>query len=442
MRAFSIGSSLVLRQFLFMVAFVAMGCSAYYIASDIAEIARSAANAASAGEMARRAAATSELADRLSGWLLIGTGLCCLLIVAVSMPLLHRDLALPIQRLARQMGELAEGDTSIEIAEAARQDEIGAIARGLGVLRDAVRHNNALMQELKARDDREARLVREAAIRAKVEELASELAGTTSRLGAMTKRMSEMSEAMIVAARKAQEGSSLAKTASFDTSSNVSSVATASEQLLESIEEINRQVVESTSVVQRAVAETQESSAGIARLSAAARRVGDVVDLISRIAAQTNLLALNATIEAARAGEAGRGFAVVAQEVKTLATQTARATQDIAEQIAEMQAATNLSVGAIDAIKQKIGEVEHISSMIASAVHEQGASTHEIARNVRSAASGANAMNTHVENVADAVAVTGDSVEAVVSLAYELDQLASRLRNTASDFATSLASAA
>jgi methyl-accepting chemotaxis protein len=442
MRAFSIGSSLVLRQFLFMLAFVAMGCSAYYIASDIAEIARSAANAASASEMARRAAATSELADRLSGWLLIGTGLCCLLIVAVSMPLLHRNLALPIQRLARQMGELAEGDTSIEIAEAARQDEIGAIARGLGVLRDAVRHNNALMQELKARDDREARLVREAAIRAKVEELASELAGTTSRLGAMTKRMSEMSEAMIVAARNAQEGSSLAKTASFDTSSNVSSVATASEQLLESIEEINRQVVESTSVVQRAVAETQESSAGMARLSAAARRVGDVVDLISRIAAQTNLLALNATIEAARAGEAGRGFAVVAQEVKTLATQTARATQDIAEQIAEMQAATNLSVGAIDTIKQKIGEVEHISSMIASAVHEQGASTHEIARNVRSAASGANAMNTHVENVADAVAVTGDSVEAVVSLAYELDQLASRLRNTASDFATSLASAA
>jgi methyl-accepting chemotaxis protein len=107
-----------------------------------------------------------------------------------------------------------------------------------------------------------------------------------------------------------------------------------------------------------------------------------------------------------------------------------------------MQAATTLSVGAIGTIKEKIAEVEHISSMIASAVHEQGASTHEIARNVRSAASGTNAMNTHVENVADAVAVTGDSVETVVNLAYELDQLASRLRNTASDFAASLASAA
>ncbi|MDT7746294.1 MAG: methyl-accepting chemotaxis protein [Actinomycetota bacterium] len=442
MRGFSIGGSLVLRQFLFMVAFVALGGSAYFVAADVAETARNAALAGSAAEMARLSASASLLADRLSGLILVGTGLCSLLIVAVSMPLIHRNLALPIQSLAQKMGELAEGNTSIEIAETTRRDEIGAIARGLNVLRDAVRHNNALVQELKARDDREARLVREAAIRAKVEELASELAGTTSRLGTMTKQMAQRSESMIVAARKAQEGSSLAKTASFDASSNVSSVATASEQLLESIEEISRQVVESTAVVKRAVAETQESSAGMARLSTAARRVGDVVDLISRIAAQTNLLALNATIEAARAGEAGRGFAVVAQEVKTLATQTARATQEIAEQIAEMQAATNLSVAAIDAIKQKIGEVEQISSIIASAVHEQGASTHEIARNVRSAASGATAMTTHVEKVADAVAVTGDSVEAVVSLAHELDELASRLRTTASDFAESLATAA
>jgi methyl-accepting chemotaxis protein len=442
MRGFSIGGSLVLRQFLFMVAFVALGCSAYFVATDVAETARNAALAGSPADMARLSATTSLLADRLSGLILIGTGLCCLLIVVVSMPLIHRNLALPIQSLAQKMGELAEGNTSIEIAETSRRDEIGAIARGLDVLRDAVRHNNALVQELKARDDREARLVREAAIRAKVEELASELAGTTARLGTMTKQMAQRSEAMIVAARKAQEGSSLAKTASFDASSNVSSVATASEQLLESIEEISRQVVESTTVVKRAVAETQESSAGMARLSTAARRVGDVVDLISRIAAQTNLLALNATIEAARAGEAGRGFAVVAQEVKTLATQTARATQEIADQIAEMQAATNLSVGAIEAIKQKISEVEQISSIIASAVHEQGASTHEIARNVRSAASGATAMTTHVEKVADAVAVTGDSVEAVVSLAHELDELASRLRTTASDFAESLATAA
>ncbi len=165
----------------------------------------------------------------------------------------------------------------------------------------------------------------------------------------------------------------------------------------------------------------------MARLTEAARRVGDIVSLISRIAAQTNLLALNATIEAARAGEAGRGFAVVAQEVKTLATQTARATQDISGQIADMQAATESSVTAIDTIQTKIGEIEQISAIIASAVQEQGASTQEIARNVRSAASGTSATSTYVEDVAKAAALTSQNAESMVRLASELDELAARV---------------
>ncbi len=166
------------------------------------------------------------------------------------------------------------------------------------------------------------------------------------------------------------------------------------------------------------------------------------MSLISRIAAQTNLLALNATIEAARAGEAGRGFAVVAQEVKTLATQTARATQEISGQIADMQAATESSVTAIDTIQTKISEIEQISAIIASAVQEQGASTQEITRNVRSAASGTTAMSNFVEGVAKAVVETSESVESVVDLARAVDELAAAMASDVKAFANELQQAA
>ena len=362
----------------------------------------------------------------------------CFLILAVSIPVMQRTLAKPIQVLAMQMKALAEGKTDITIDGTERRDEIGGIARALCVLRDAVRTNNALIEEIRTRDDREARLMREAAIRAKVEKFSMELSSTMARLGAMTKRMAQASEAMIDTARNAGDGSNQAKIASSNAANDVSSVAVASEQLLSSIEEISRQVVQSTTVVKSAVAESVATSQGMARLAAAARRVGDVLNLISRIAGQTNLLALNATIEAARAGEAGRGFAVVAQEVKTLATQTARATQEISGQIADMQAATESSVGAIETIQTKIGEVEQISAIIAAAVQEQGASTQEITRNVRSAASGTTAMSGFVENVAKAVAETTESVESVVHLARDVDGLAAAMANDVRAFAETL----
>ena len=281
--------------------------------------------------------------------------------------------------------------------------------------------------EIRDRENREQRLVREAAIRDKVQKFSAELSSSIARLTGMTKHMASASQEMIEGARNAAEGSSHAKVASSNAAGDVSSVAVASEELLASIEEISRQVVQSTTVVKRAVSESIETSSGMARLTEAARRVGDIVSLISRIAAQTNLLALNATIEAARAGEAGRGFAVVAQEVKTLATQTARATQDISGQIADMQAATESSVTAIDTIQTKIGEIEQISAIIASAVQEQGASTQEIARNVRSAASGTSATSTYVEDVAKAAALTSQNAESMVRLASELDELAARV---------------
>ncbi len=433
----SIGGSLVLRQLLFMALLVVLGIVAYLGSLEIRDLAHMVA-AADPAQAAKFAVELGSAADSLANNLLIGMLLGCFLIVAVSIPVMQRTLAKPIQGLAKQMTALAEGKTDITIEGTERRDEIGGIARALCVLRDAVRSNNALIEEIRTRDDREARLMREAAIRAKVERFSIELSGTMARLGAMTKRMAQASEAMINTARNAGDGSNQAKVASSNAANDVSSVAVASEQLLSSIEEISRQVVQSTTVVKSAVAESVATSQGMARLAAAARRVGDVLNLISRIAGQTNLLALNATIEAARAGEAGRGFAVVAQEVKTLATQTARATQEISGQIADMQAATASSVGAIETIQTKISEVEQISAIIAAAVQEQGASTQEITRNVRSAASGTTAMSRFVENVAKAVAETTDSVESVVHLARDVDGLAAAMANDVRIFAETL----
>ncbi len=426
----SIGSGLVLRQALFLLLIVGLGLYAYAAAVDLVALAREAA----ASRAPEAAAGVAVAAERLEQLLLGGVAAMCLAILVVMIPVLNNTVARPISALARQMGELAEGRSEIEIEYADRDDEIGEIARGLVALRDELKKNADLMEELKARDDREARLMRDAALREGIEQFVGEIARLMDDLGLKTRRMSEDSEMMISAVRHANEGSDSAKTAANAAASNVSSVAGAAEQLLDAIEEISRQVVDSTGVVKEAVAQTEKSSSGMARLSTAAARVGDVVELISRIAAQTNLLALNATIEAARAGEAGRGFAVVAQEVKTLATRTAKATQDIAEQIAEMQAATDQSVGAIDAIRDKIAAVERISAIIASAVHEQGASTQEIVRSTRSAAEGASAMSDHVGDVARAVSGANDSVESVVRLAQDLDALANRMQAKAGDF--------
>lgn len=425
-----------------MALLVVLGIVAYLATLNLRALAHGVV-IAGPGMAVPRAAQLEAAAAALSNNLLLGTCVGCFIVVAVSIPVVYRTVAKPIAVLASQMAALAEGETEIEIdpAQTKRKDEIGEIARALCVLRDAVRTNNALIAEIRTRDDREARLMREAAMRAKVEKFSLDLSATMVRLGAMTKRLSEASETMITAARNAAEGSNQAKIASSHAASDVSSVAVASEQLLASIEEISRQVVQSTTVVKRAVSEGVDSSAGMERLATSARRVGDVVSLISRIAAQTNLLALNATIEAARAGEAGRGFAVVAQEVKTLATQTARATQEISGQIADMQAATESSVTAIDTIQTKIGEIEQISAIIASAVQEQGASTQEITRNVRSAASGTSAMSVFVESVAKAVGETTESVESVVELARALDDLTATMASDVRSLADALQAA-
>ena len=260
-------------------------------------------------------------------------------------------------------------------------------------------------------------------------------------VGAITETVSSTAGRLEAAAttltRTAEGTQDLAKlvaSASEEASTNVQSVATATEELGASISEISRQVQESSRIAGEAVRQAEKTDARITELSHAASRIGDVVKLITAIADQTNLLALNATIEAARAGEAGKGFAVVASEVKSLANQTAKATDEIAGQIAAMQAATQDSVGAIKEIGQTIVSISHIASAIAAAVEEQGAATGEIARNVQNAAHGTTQVAANIGKVDRGASDTGVASSQVLSAAQALSHEGGQLKNEVAKF--------
>jgi methyl-accepting chemotaxis protein len=229
-------------------------------------------------------------------------------------------------------------------------------------------------------------------------------------------------------AETTQQLSSTVAAASEEASTNVQTVAAATEEMTTSVNEIARQVQESSRIANEAVQQAQKTDARIADLSQAATRIGDVVKLITSVAEQTNLLALNATIEAARAGEAGRGFAVVAQEVKALAAQTAKATEEIGAQITGMQKATQESVGAIKEISTTIARISEIASTIAAAVEEQGAATQEIARNVQEAAKGTSQVATNITEVNRGAGETGSASSQVLSSAQSLSSESNRLK--------------
>jgi methyl-accepting chemotaxis protein len=224
-------------------------------------------------------------------------------------------------------------------------------------------------------------------------------------------------------AERSQQLATTVAAASEDVSTNVQSVASASEELTSSVTEISRRVQESARIANGAVDQARITNERVNELSKAAARIGDVVELINHIAGQTNLLALNATIEAARAGEAGRGFAVVASEVKALAEQTAKATGEIGQQVAGIQAATGQSVAAIKEISTTIERLSEISSTIAAAVEEQGAATQEISRNIQQAALGTTEVSSSITEVQHGANETGSASSEVLSLSSDSNRL-------------------
>jgi methyl-accepting chemotaxis protein len=353
--------------------------------------------------------------------------------------LLYMVVMRPLSRMAGSMAKLADNDTKIVVPAKVANDAIGRMWTALGRLRSAVEQNAVLIDELKLRDDREETLRRDAQVKERVAQFKDMLAAAVSRFVGMSREMADAARNLDGVAGRAKSDSASLKSSADQNADDMNSAAGAATQLAASTDEIGRQVAHSASAVHETVAEAAVTDKSVTNLSAAAQRIGEIVRMIQAIAEQTNLLALNATIEAARAGEAGRGFAVVAQEVKALATQTSRATDDIAQQIGEIQNASAESVGAITKIRSRIGELGSIADIIATAVEEQTITTKSMVGNMASAADATRDMSERAEAMRLAVETTGDHVSHLGKLTDQLDQEARRLETEVEDFARAMA---
>ncbi|WP_349357887.1 HAMP domain-containing methyl-accepting chemotaxis protein [Stappia sp.] len=356
----------------------------------------------------------------------IGVGLLCLIIGAAIAYGLSRMLSRPVVALTGAMARLSDNDFDLDVPARDSADEIGDMARAVEVFRDRMAEG----ERLKAEQAREAEVKarRQAAIEAATADFRAAAQTAIASVTSAGAQMEAAASGLSQSAREAAAQSGRVSEASEEASSNVQTIATAAEELSASIQEISRQVATSASMSQTAVVSADQTSARVQSLAGAAQKIGEVLRLISDIAEQTNLLALNATIEAARAGEAGRGFAVVAAEVKELAEQTTRATDQIGRQISEIQGATGLAVTDIEGITATIREMDQIAATIASAVEEQGAATQEIARNVQTAAAGTGAVSESIVHLSATAEQTGGASSEVLSAATDLNTQAESLR--------------
>ncbi|MEH2588469.1 methyl-accepting chemotaxis protein [Bradyrhizobium sp. AZCC 1721] len=374
--------------------------------------------------LAERTRVTAESAF----WTALGIAAAVIILTGVLGLLIVRSIIRPLIGLTSGMKELAGGNFGVVLPGLDRKDEIGDMAFAIEAFK--------LKAADKARDEAEARIKQDQIAagqrKADMSKMADDFEAAVGRIVEAVSSASSQLEVsagtLTSTAERAQELATTVASASEEASTNVQSVASATEEMASSVTEISRQVQESARMANDAVEQARTTNDRVSELSKAATRIGDVVELINTIAGQTNLLALNATIEAARAGEAGRGFAVVASEVKALAEQTAKATGEIGQQITGIQAATQESVNAIQAISGTIEKLSEISSTIAAAVEEQGAATQEISRNVQQAAMGTQQVSSNITDVQRGASETGSASSQVLAAAQSLSGDSNRLK--------------
>ncbi|MBN2751622.1 MAG: HAMP domain-containing protein [Rhodospirillaceae bacterium] len=356
------------------------------------------------------------------------------LIVVIALNMLTvRLVARPIVTVTNVMDTLAKGDHTVDVPYRDQSDEVGGIAKAVQVFKENAQRLEIMTAEQRTQQAR-AEAEKKQAMNALADAMEVSVKGIAESVSAAATQMHNTASALTSIAQETSSQATSVAAATEQASNNVETVASAAEELTTSIQEIGRQVSAASSIALSAVEQTIKTNGIVTDLAQAASRIGEVINLITDIANQTNLLALNATIEAARAGDAGKGFAVVAGEVKNLANQTARATEDIAQQIGGVQESTREAVSAIQSISSTIEEISGIQATIASAVEEQSAATNEIARNVEQAASGTRDVSVHITHVTSAAGRAGSGADELLTASGELARQSERLDGEVSAF--------
>ena len=369
-------------------------------------------------------------------WILLGVGLG---IAGVVVYLTTRSIVPPLRSMTEAMSQLAGGNYGVDIPAAGRKDEVGEMAVAMVVFKE----NMVKAKEAAEREaaEQQARVVRAQTLDKLTGAFDADVTAVLRTVASASTELQATASSMSATAEQTSRQSTVVAAAAEEAAANVQTVASAAEELTSSVGEISRQVTQSTEIAARAVQDAERTNEQIKGLAEAAQKIGEVVSLITAIAEQTNLLALNATIEAARAGEAGKGFAVVAAEVKNLANQTAKATEEIATQIGDIQGATGEAVTAIETISSTIRQISEIATTIASAVEQQGAATQEIARNVQQAAKGTSEVTSNISGVSQAASETGAAASQVLGASSELSQQSEQLRSQVERFLVGVKSA-